>query len=251
MQSPVFQDNDVESMERATIAAVAPQQVEELPGWLLPMDSGSIGRARSAVPLSHVPAEPGIVRRIEQRYQAAGLPARFRLPEVEAFDALKQGLRSLDYQPAQPTWVQIAATASVLELVSDSQAQLDERPDAAWAALFLGEGFDPVDGASRVQNLSRASGTRFASIRQQGRTLAAGAGAFSHGWCSVHGMRTERESRGRGLAAQILVGIARLASQRGIDRIFLQVAEDNEAALALYRRARFVTVWRYEYWSKL
>ena len=96
MQSPVFQDNDVESMERATIAAVAPQQVEELPGWLLPMDSGSIGRARSAVPLSHVPAEPGIVRRIEQRYQAAGLPARFRLPEVEAFDALKQGLRSLD-----------------------------------------------------------------------------------------------------------------------------------------------------------
>ena len=48
---------DIESIERATVAAVAPERLDEQPGWLLPMDSGTVGRARSAVPLHHA-AQP-------------------------------------------------------------------------------------------------------------------------------------------------------------------------------------------------
>jgi len=44
---------DVESVERATVAAVAPREVEELPGWLVAYDSVTVNRARSAVPLRH------------------------------------------------------------------------------------------------------------------------------------------------------------------------------------------------------
>jgi hypothetical protein len=44
---------DIESLERATLDAVAPETVESLPGWLFPIDRTTIGRAISAVPLRH------------------------------------------------------------------------------------------------------------------------------------------------------------------------------------------------------
>ena len=44
---------DIEGIERATVAGVAPAKVIELGGWLLAMDDGPISRAKTAVPLSH------------------------------------------------------------------------------------------------------------------------------------------------------------------------------------------------------
>ena len=48
----------VASIEQATLAAVAPDTVEAREGWLLPVDHGTVGRARSAV-LLHTDARPG------------------------------------------------------------------------------------------------------------------------------------------------------------------------------------------------
>ena len=41
---------DVEAMERATVEAVAPPEVLEIGGWLVPLDATTVGRAKSAVP---------------------------------------------------------------------------------------------------------------------------------------------------------------------------------------------------------
>jgi hypothetical protein len=64
--------SDITNIERATLAAVSPQTVEELPGWLLPFDTSSVGRALSAVPLSHDFEQGGavLVANIEARYVA-------------------------------------------------------------------------------------------------------------------------------------------------------------------------------------
>jgi ribosomal protein S18 acetylase RimI-like enzyme len=123
-------------------------------------------------------------------------------------------------------------------------------PDQGWAAVFLGEGFDPADGASRVKILSRAAGTLFASVRQEGRTVAAGAASFAHGWASVHGMRTALAYRGHGFAGRVLATLAARAQAHGYERMFLQVTADSTPALALYRRAGFELAWTYAYWRK-
>ena len=39
----------VEAIERATLAAVPPDTLEEQPGWLLPLDAGTVGRALPGV----------------------------------------------------------------------------------------------------------------------------------------------------------------------------------------------------------
>src|SRR6185437_2764380 len=71
-------DTDIESLERAIVASVAPERAVEIAGWLVPLDPGAIGRARSAVPLAH-DADPGVVGDIEQIYLAARLPPAFRI----------------------------------------------------------------------------------------------------------------------------------------------------------------------------
>jgi ribosomal protein S18 acetylase RimI-like enzyme len=250
MQNQSLTGRDIEAIERATLAAVAPEAVEEIDGWLLPFDSGTIGRAKSAVPLRHDPPDAPVLDIVEARYAARGLPASLRLPDAPGLEDFKRMLAGRGYRAGRPTHVQVAGTDTVSALSSTDGVLLAEAPDAAWAALFLGEGFDPIDGASRVRSLGRATGTLFATVRAQGHAVAAGAGAFSHGWVSVHGMRTDAAQRGKGYAGRILSAIAGEAGRRGLGRIFLQVEAGNLAAHALYRRAGFSTRWYYEYWSK-
>lgn len=242
--------SDIETIERATVAAVSPETVEEFHGWLLAFDGGTVNRARSAVPLHHVPVDLAMVGQIEARYRAHGLRTMFRLANEACFDELRRELARRGYQVGRPMLVQVAPVETMRGIGGATPAETADLPDSAWTDLFLAEGFDPVDGASRAKVLSRAHNSVFASVRENGKTVAAGAGAFSHGWSSVHGMRTDQAFRGRGLAGRVLAGIAAAAAQRGIERVFLQVEDINTSGLALYRRAGFKTVWSYDCWSQ-
>ena len=246
-------DTDVEAIERNTIAAVAPETVAEWLGWLLPFDHGTIGRAKTAVPLRHAPAaleRIDVIDTLEARYREQDLPCILRIADLPAFAPFIEELQRRGYVGAKATLVQIASTRRMQQVSSGAPATMDRRPDDAWAALFLGDGFDPVDGAGRVAALSRAPDSRYASVREDGHTLACGTVAFGHGWASVHGMRTDAAHRGQGLAGRVLAGIAQSALAEGLERVFLQVEEHNPAAHALYRRAGFETAWRYRYWQR-
>ncbi|MEO5669613.1 MAG: GNAT family N-acetyltransferase [Ramlibacter sp.] len=240
---------DIESIERATVAAVSPRAMEEIPGWLLPFDGGTVGRARSAAPLTHDAPSDDVLRSIAARYATHGLPVMLRLPDISAFGPLRDELRRHGYAAGKPTHVQVASLADVLRVSGGPPALTAPRPDEGWAAVFLGKGFDPVDGASRVATLSHAPDALFASVLDDGATVAAGMASFSHGWSSVHGMRTAQHCRGRGLAGRVMIALAEAAANRGLQRMFLQVEAGNEAAHALYRRAGFTTAWTYSYWQ--
>jgi len=252
MNTMTLNVTDIEAIERATIAAVSPDLTEELDGWLLPFAGGTVKRARSAVPLHRSAVDHSTLDRIEDRYDSRQVVPALRLADAPCFDGLRAELERRHYIGDSPTCVQIGSMQRMRQVVAPggALADVDRAPDDAWSALFLGEGFDPVDGAHRVRMLSRAKGTLYASVREGGRTLAAGAMAFGHGWASVHGMRTDQAQRGRGLAGRVLAGLAQAASARGFERVFLQVDAHNHPALSLYRRAGFETHWKYSYWQR-
>lgn len=250
---------DIEAIERATLAAVAPQHVDEIPGWLLPFDAGTVGRAHSAVPLSHDAAiQASDIATIIARYRARGLAPSLRVACVPALAHLDSALTAQGLKPTQPTLTCIARVADVLDATHvTTAAEFSTSPSPAWGQVYLGEGFDPVDGASRVQALSRATGSLYAhSVDTQAvdpepglpRMVATGVGSYGHGWLGIHGMRTLATHRKQGHASRILRALALQAQARAMDWAYLQVDETNLAAWRLYESLGFTLAWRYVYW---
>ena len=242
-------DERVEAIERATFAAVPPQALRELPGWLLGLDDGTVGRAHSAVPLRHQSAPALPLQRIEAAYAERRLQAVFRLPSSPAFDVAARALARVGYTPRQPTEAQFAPLSDVAQLQGHAVA-LAAQPDAAWVRLFLGEGTSAQDAASRLAILRRAEASIYASVRIDGELAAVGVGCVAHGWCGMHGMRTAAGWRGRGCAGAILGALARQAIAAGATLAFLQVEQANAPAQAVYRRAGFAVAWQYAYWRR-
>lgn len=247
---PPLTDADIANIERATLDAVAPPAVEEIDHWLLPLDNSTIGRAKSAVPLRHHQLDAAQVATIEALYAARGLQAAFRVADVPALANIHAQLHQHGYRADQPTLVQVGTVRQMRQICQTVPADVSTTPTAAWSAVYLSDGFDPVDGAHRIQALSRSPHVVYASVQEDGQAVAAGTASLSQGWASIHGMRTAANCRGRGLAARVLAGLADAATAQGLERVFLQVEEDNRSALALYGRAGFSTVWRYHYWRR-
>ena len=224
---------------------MAPPEVLEIGGWLVPLDNGSIGRAKSAVPLSHS-LGPEAVDEIADAYRTRGLQPAFRLADLPDLDAVKAYLTQRGFAAQQST---IFKTGDVFDLaaVSILSAEILTQPDDAWVALFLGDGFDSVDGAHRVAALTRSPDAIYAAAGKGGETRAVGVMTVGHGWAGIHGMRTAPAHRGKGLASAILASLGRAARARGVSRVYLQVEEANPAR-SIYRRAGLSPIWRYHYW---
>jgi GNAT superfamily N-acetyltransferase len=251
LQEPVHAD-DVADLERAIVAAVAPAAVEEMRGWILAFDRGTVSRARSAAPLSHETGDADVVDSICEAYAAHRLPPMFRVARMPSLAAVEARLARSGLQAQQPTDVQLAQASRIARMAPHPGVRIDTKADDAWAGVFLGEGFDPVDGASRVRTLTRAPGSLFASIREEdGTVVAAGVLSLAGGWAGIHGMRTALSHRGRGLATRVLAALAQAALERGYPRIMLQVERANEAAQSVYARCGFRRAWTYAYWREV
>lgn len=240
---------DIESLEKATLDAVAPSEVGSMPDWLLPYDHGTVGRAISAVPVRHDSVDPSAIPDIEALYAKRGLQARFRIAHVAGLASVEEELRQRGYTAQKPT-LTLVGTVDTWPTVATDHVQLSEAATDAWSSVYLGPDFDPVDGANRVRALARSKCLVYASIANASGVVAAGNGAFSQGWVSLHGLRTVARERGKGHASAMIAAFGAEARARGLNRCFLQVDEDNTNALRLYRALGFEMAWSYRYWRK-
>jgi hypothetical protein len=148
---------DIESLERATLEAVVPAVVETLPGWLIPMDRSTVGRAVSAVPLRHALLDPAAVPLIECRYTLRGLQAQFRVADVIGLANLHHALMEQGYTPQQPTLTLVGNVRDWPCAKHDVSLHISKLATDHWKSVYLSPEFDPVDGASRVLALSRST----------------------------------------------------------------------------------------------
>jgi GNAT superfamily N-acetyltransferase len=236
---------EIEVLERDTVAAVAPPEMLEIGGWLVPLDNGTIGRAKSAVPLSH-DLGPEAIGEIAAAYRERGLEPSFRIADIRSLEAVRNELARLRFTPRQPTIFKTGVAAR-LAVLSKAPANVLAAPDAAWGAVFLAEGFDAADGAHRIAALTRSPQAIYGSAGEGQETCAVGVMSFGATWAGIHGMRTAPAHRGKGYASAILAALGRVAEARGFENVFLQVEEANPAR-RIYRRAGFTPVWRYHYW---
>ena len=241
---------DIESIERATLDAVAPTQIDTLPGWLLPFDRSGIARANSAVPLRHANLDPHSLPLIEARYASQRSACQFRLADVPGLAPLQQALEHRAYSAHRPVLTQTTGQLNWRPGGSATPIQLSPVPTAHWRSVYFAEEFDASDSAARVAALARGRHAIYGWTEDDSGPLAAGTAVLSQGWLSIHGMRTRERARGRGLAKQLIAAFFAAGRARGLDRAFLQVEEDNLIARQAYQSCGFNTAWRYHYWHK-
>jgi N-acetylglutamate synthase len=248
--------NEICEIELASLQAVSPESSLHLGQWLCCFDSSTIGRARTAVALSHaledIRALHANLDAVIAAYRARDLRAGFRVPQLPAFSAIEASLRERGFAASQPTLVMCASCAAVSEAAAASShiVQLSETPHDDWAKIYTSAGFDAVDGANRVRVLSRAERAFYADAKRSVDESAVASGMLAlsnEGWASVHGLRTMLAARGQGLASAMLYAMAQAALRQSYTRCFLQV-ETTNPAVQLYERSGFERAWVYNYW---
>lgn len=239
-----------EDFELLTAATWRAPQQEQLGAWLLRAAGGFTGRANSAL----AAGDPGrplaeAVEEVRRWYAARGLPAMIAVP----YPAGRPGEALLDRLLARQGWRIRAGSASTVMFADgtdvtaragspSARVQLAARPDPAWLACYRAGGHDLPPQALRV--LMSASWQRFASVREDGETVAIGRVADAGGiWAGLSAIAVDERCRRRGLATAVTAALVAAAAPL----VFLQVEDGNQGARALYEGLGFTPHHGYHY----
>lgn len=221
--------------------------VEEVDGWRLRWGDGFTGRANSVWP-RHDGAVLSLQERIaaaEAFYAGHGGRSKFQLSPANRPERLDAELAARGYEPSEPTSVEVAATAEVVQRTGrgEESVRIGDRPDATWLETWLGvRGFDDAEVATRI-----VCGTDAQTAYAQIAGVAVGRAALSRGWVGIFAMSTLPQARRRGAGRAILHALARWALDHGAEAMYLQVEESNAAARGLYTSAGFSPLYAYHY----
>lgn len=217
---------EIVELEEAAALGWPALETERLGDWLLRAAQGWTRRANSALVLGD-PGVPDALDRVEEWYAARGLPAWLAIP--------LPAMAAVDHAAARAGWVsplEVEVLTAPLPITPPEPGVLiADTPSQEWAAVYAARTVPPV--GYRV--LSGPDTVAFASIVEDGSTVAIGRGVVTSGWLGIAAMEVRPEHRRRGLATQILRGLLAWGAQRGATRSYIQAETTNPAALALYK----------------
>lgn len=251
---------DVKISTLDSIAALTWRGTEEEPlgSWRLRAAEGFTGRANSVLTTGdpQLPL-PEAAARIQAWYHARGLPAMAsvsypvgqpRRSPVDQFFA-ERGWALRDEAEVIVMTRKSAAVAPAAQSVT-LPVHLDDQPSDDWLALYHFRGQPTLPPIARTLLMS-APWQTFASVRDGDRTVAIGrvaaASASGEHWASLTAIEVDPGYRRRGLAAAVTTALITHAARHGATRVFLQVEDGNQPALALYHRLGFTEHHGYHY----
>lgn len=243
----------------------APEQ-EWAGGWLLRAAGGFTNRANSALPLGPpATALPEALDQVRAWYRARGLPPRLSVagpaeggvPDDDGpanavrHAALADGWEVL---PGASALVMAARTADLRARIPCAGAPVDlpgglrlaaaDTPDDAWLAGYRsGDVLPPVAKALLLSSPEQV----FVSLLEDDRTVGVARGSLGGGAAALTAVEVSPGRRRRGLGTMLLRTVVDWAARTGTAVVYLQVAEQNEVARAVYERAGFVVHHRYDY----
>ncbi len=235
------------SLEELNDRAVPGRERHRIGRWVLRADRGATDRANSVWPSGH----PGqslmaAVDDVEAWYRARGLRPCFML-YGGADTGLTAELDGRGYVAHSHTLVLTGALETVMaELdaagdVSPWTVTVEAGPSTASRALM-------GDDDRMAEVTATALDQRFVTVLDKtGELLGGGFTTIDGPWCGLFAMKTVPSARRRGVASVVMIELARAATAIGATQAWLQVAVDNSAAVALYRRAGFGDSNHYHY----
>ena len=239
---------DVLALEAVAALGWPAPESRRLGRWLLRAAEGWTGRGNSVLPLG----DPGLpldeaLAEVTAWYSERGLPGRFAIP-TPAREALDAALAERGWSSYNPTAVLTADVAVTLRRLprADPRVTVEPEPSADWLSLYHYRGTTELPPVAR-RVLAGAREPGFAVLRDAGRVLAIARGAVDEGWIGVTAVEVDADHRRQGLGTAAMGAILDWGLARGAVSAYLQVAEENTGALALYDRLGFARHHGYHY----
>ena len=245
-------------LEELTLNAWPPLETLLFDGWLLAFSDGYTRRANSIHPLypSHLPLAAKIAA-CEALYAARGQETVFKLTSAAEDAVLDQTLADLGYQLAATTSVQTAPLPRSPAAEPSADTPLSPVPEttlstslnAAWLEVFNRLSATPA----RFQPTMRALLTKivpahvFASISQDGQTVAQGLAVAEHHYVGLFDIVVDARVRNQGLGRRVVTRLLQWGQAHGATNAYLAVMADNAPAIHLYAQLGFQEQYRYWY----
>jgi ribosomal protein S18 acetylase RimI-like enzyme len=236
----------IQSIEAAAAVAWPPTESLTLGSWKLSAGDGFSRRRNSAVPAGPLPES--LDRRladVEEWYRVRGLPTLYRItPECDAaVDGILAG-RGLVLEAPTLVMSRMLDVPESTEGVVGSPVVTDAWVETEIEAL----GVDRSSIGPWLATIAAVpSPTLFVTPIHDGTPVGAGFGVVVDGLLGVFEIVVRPEHRRRGHASRIMAVLHQFGVRAGAQRVFLQVLEDDEPAIALYRSLGYEVSHRYWY----
>jgi len=223
---------------------------QQLGEWLLRAGSGFTGRANSVLPLG----SPGCpfdqaLPVIDEFYHRHGLTPMFQVPRTPETEDMDNDLADRGWTLFNASWVLVAdldtALAACPPLAGLPPAAFDDRPSPEWLAGYVYRGTSLPDSAVAV--LENAANVVFASVVDADGQAGVVRGVIADGWLGVTALTVDQTRRRGGVGRHLMGELMQWAADRGANSAYLQVADENAAALGFYDRIGFVRHHPYHY----
>ncbi|HZG83443.1 GNAT family N-acetyltransferase [Paenibacillus sp.] len=241
----------VKLVEELAANAWAPFVVQAYGAWRLRATFGITKRANSAWTVGPLPG--GDWRgNVESFYRRRGLAPCFYISDATP-SGVTSALAEAGYEPLYPGYFMIGSVRETLERTAadDRFAPVyAENADDRWIADFIRlEGFEPARAPAYAHIFGAIGPVRtfLRLVDADGALVGLATGVAERGWVGVSNVIVAPDRRRQGVAAQLLRALAAWAEREGASRLWLQVVESNEPAIALYRKVGFDILSRFHY----
>jgi len=223
---------------------------QQLGEWLLRAGSGFTGRANSVLPLGSPGCSLGeALLVVDAFYRRHDLTPLFQVPHAPETAVVDKDLADQGWTLFNPTRVLVADLATAIAacppLGGLPPAVFADRPSAEWLAGYVYRGTPLPDSAVAV--LKNAANVVFCSLVDVDGQAGVVRGVVTDGWLGVTALTVDETRRRGGMGRHLMGELMRWAAVRGARSVYLQVADENTAALGFYDRIGFTRHHGYHY----
>ena len=215
-------------------------------GWILRLANGYSKRANSATPfLPNATLDEELIDYMIARFVEANVRPTFRLNGLQAAD-VDERLKMRGFKDIEPTHV-LVAPIKTGDCEVDPEITLEPHASKRWVREAAeAYGGDKADDATLMQIVSRIRAkAAFATLNLDEKPVAWGLGVVERGYIGLYDIVVSPDLRGIGLGRRVVASLMAWGCQEGAHSAYLQVREENEVALSLYKTTGFETAYRY------
>lgn len=242
---------DVAALERGCLTAVPAQRVAFDGSFVARSFLGGTGRANAASSLWPMD-DPDLVERIariEARYEAQGLPVRFRSTPLDP-PGFGQILSARGYVTKDETIIFVAPAEDIAR--ADADVSVLPTPDGDWMAVTAtAEHQVPARRAEKERAVGMMMVPAAWLVLHEGGKPVACISAVADGeLAGFFDLAVVPEARRRGLSARITRAAAHWAQAQGARWIWAQVAASNQASCVAQQSLGMRESYRYVYYVR-